>query len=135
MRKLYCCLIFVLFTTTINLLPARATVLYQTAKANPEEERLLNKLFKLAEVKKLDLELKKYKANASLMTWSTPTAANPYYEVTAGYNGPQRYETRYTFRIKKSNVNKADIEPYIMVLDIVSGDYISLAKFRSSHRN
>ena len=68
MRKLYCCLIFVLFTASINLLPARATALYQTVKANPEEERLLNKLFKLAEVKKLDIELKKYKAGASLMT-------------------------------------------------------------------
>lgn len=133
-KKLFCYIL--LFLVTAFSTVAKGDVLIcQTNKSTPEEERLLDKLFKLVEVKRLDKELKKYKANASLIVWTSPTVENPYYEVSAGYNGPDRYETRYMFKIKNVYVNKVSIERFLKVLDGASGDFISLAKFRKKHRN
>jgi hypothetical protein len=70
-----------------------------------------------------------------LIVWTSPTTENPYYEVSAGYNGPDRYETRYMFRIKNADVNKVSIEPFLKVWDGASFDFISLAKFRKKHRS
>ncbi|SEO91416.1 hypothetical protein SAMN05192574_11622 [Mucilaginibacter gossypiicola] len=127
----YAALIF-----SLLLADAKSNVLLaQSLKNTSEEDRLTDKLFELKEIKKLDKELKKYKANASFMTRETPSVQSPYYEISVGYNGPWHYETRYWFRIKNSYVNKEDIRPYLEVLDVVSGNYISLAKFRKAHRN
>ncbi|SIS02630.1 hypothetical protein SAMN05421821_11951 [Mucilaginibacter lappiensis] len=94
------------------------------------EDILIGKVFNLIEIKRLNVELKKYKASASVMITAKPTSDSPYYEVTVGYDGPVRFESRYFFRIKKDRINQSNIEPYIEVMDIAEADYVPLLQYR-----
>ncbi|MDN5286707.1 MAG: hypothetical protein JWR38_2981 [Mucilaginibacter sp.] len=129
--KLYCCFFLFFVTSAVSAKVESLNVAGNIRFQNKSDEDVLTtKLFKLAEVKQLDKELKQYKANASIMITSAPTAESPYYEISVGYNSPSRFETRYYFRIKKNYINQSNIEPYVEVMDMAEADYISLFKYR-----
>lgn len=129
-------MVFLVFLTTITVASGKLKTVGNTViQSKTAEDVLTTKLFKLAEVKQLDKKLKKYKANASILITSAPTTDNPYYEISVGYNSPERFETRYHFRIKKAYVNQSNIEPYVEVMDMADGDYIPLLKYRKKNHS
>lgn len=127
--KVYC-LFFLLFIVSANI-NARDRVPCNNYQQNKKTEDILTaKLFNLAEVKQLNVELKKYKATSSIMITAKPTSESPYYEITIGYNGPLRFESRYFLRIKKDKVNQSNIELYIEVMDVAEADFVPLLQYR-----
>ncbi|MCO5945416.1 hypothetical protein [Mucilaginibacter flavidus] len=134
MRTVYLFFLFIfpaMFSSNnniVNTLPYNSNV-----QAKSTEDVLMDKLFNLPEVQQLGRQLKKNmrsKVHVSILTDTSPTKENPYYELSAGYDGPDRFETRYNFRIKESDVRKSDFEAHLKVLETVSGNYIPLHKFR-----
>ncbi|NHA06759.1 hypothetical protein G7092_23350 [Mucilaginibacter sp. HC2] len=131
--KTYCfCFLLFMASANINAKDKVACTSYQQDKGI--EDILIDKLFRLVEVKQLNIELKKYKASASVMITAKPTSDSPYYEVTVGYDGPSRFESRYFFRIKKDKIKQENIEPYIEVMDIAEADYVPLLQYRKKSK-
>ena len=91
--------------------------------------RKLNELEEIKEQKAVLDSLFADKPNISFMVDSADVNGKQVYTVTAGFNGELRYEPYYHFYVNKATCG--DIE----VMDVVSGDYLTLEEWRKSRDN
>jgi hypothetical protein len=104
-----------------------------TSNKGDEEDIIIGKIYKLREVQEHEKYLQKVagpKSHISFIVAEKPSKKIPFYEIQVGYNGPDRFETYFFFRINHKYINEKNIEPYVDILDPISSNYINLLKWR-----
>ncbi len=130
--KLYCLIFLFLVSTITDAVPVKLKIFVDTFVQNKsEKEALSGKMLEITEVKQLSKDETKNK-KVFVMVTAKPTHSNPYYEISVGYKDQSGYDTKYIFQLKKSEVNKSNIEPYLEILDVNLGKYVPLTTFRKN---
>jgi len=98
------------------------------------EDVIIGKIYKLREVQEHEKYLQKVrpKSHISFMVTEKPSKKSPYYEIQVGYNGPLRFETYFFFRINHKYIFEKNIEPFLDILEPLSGNYINILKWRKT---
>lgn len=107
---------------------------HTSSKKVDEEDVIIGKIYKLKEVQEHEKHLQKVipKSHISFIVIEKPSKKTPFYEIQVGYNGPLRFETYFHFRINHKYIQEKNIEPFVDILDPLSGNYINLLKWRKS---
>lgn len=93
------------------------------------EDRAISKLNQLREVRaenRLIDSVTHHKHGVSFLTSHPASAGEPYFVFQVGYNGPDRFETRYTFYVYTHNMT-------VKVLDPVTGTVLPLGEWRKGN--
>ncbi|RKO71443.1 hypothetical protein D7322_11845 [Sphingobacterium puteale] len=99
-------------------------------KVGCSTEKAMKVILALKEVEesKRNLDsLTDHKANISFIIDSLKQDGTELYSLTVGYNNEERFEPYYHFYLNKSDCKN------IQIMDIVSGEYLSLANWRSQN--
>jgi hypothetical protein len=96
------------------------------------EEKIVDKIFKLKEIKEFG---KKLRANTNgesgvtiIVRGDGPMSPEKYYWAQVGYSSPLRFETHFNFYIEKRNLD-------IYFYDTVHDELLSLKEWRSQTKN
>lgn len=84
---------------------------------------LLNELPEVITANNYIDSLTNHKKGISLMIGKKPTADNPFFQIRAGYNGPEQFEPYYNFYVNALTLK-------IEVDDVVEGKRLDLAEWR-----
>ena len=131
--KTYCLIIFLIFPLISKNLVISHPHFNQSVSI---EDKLSDKLSKMAEFKSLTDQLSEKDEKAgirpTIIIRSKPTKAYPYYEVSLGYDHPDRYQNVYTLRIRSNYVNNINLLPHLEVYDY--DRFVSLLSWRKRNR-
>ena len=110
--------------TAKKILPADTPV---HATAIPEEKDIIDTLIEISFVKEANRQIDSITHHKHGISFIIDTAENEY-NIQAGYNGIERFETRYIFSVDKKT-------RAIKVEDVISGDMMPVAEFEKLKRS
>lgn len=97
----------------------------QPGETNPAKDPIMDTLLKLPFIIKSNRYIDSISNHQQGITFISDTAEGMI-TVKAGYNGAERFETYYHFSVDPTTLE-------IKILDIISGDYISLEEYIKSN--
>jgi len=131
--KTYCLIIFLIFPSPGKNLLTNDLHYKQSVSI---EDRLSDKLFKIAEFKHLTRQLSKKNEkagiHATIIVPDKPTIEDPYYVIWLGYDHPERFENVYTLRIRSNYINNINLLPYLEIYD--DDKFVPLLKWRNKNK-